>query len=485
MENKKFGYILYLISFTILATIAIQVYWNIGNYKTNKLALKNEVQNSFDSSVEAYYANLAKADFFTFLDTDTLNIQKKGDFVSIIQSDSIINIDVPPNDGKVAIGKMLERIDSAKIRIRRRRPPRRFPRMHFFRQKMRDSSGSFRKLFNRLITSASIQTLDLGKLDSLLNQDLKQKEIDLAYQLNHFEDDSLLNSFSRGNAKKYAITTVSKSNYLLDYQKLELKHNNPVLSVLKKSLMGIVLSFLLSGCIVYSLFYLLRTIKKQKQLSEIKNDLISNITHEFKTPIATVSTAIEGIKNFNALRDTQKTEKYLEISQQQLKKLNSMVEKLLETATLDNDRIELEKEPHDLVALLDNVLDRLKLITDKELAFKSNSNKLIKEIDAFHFENVITNLLDNAVKYGGNRIELALNSTIDQIEITVSDDGKGIPKQQRDKIFDKFYRIPMGNRHDVKGFGIGLYYSKKIIEKHAGSLFLVPDPTHTIFKIIL
>nr|WP_299000519.1 ATP-binding protein [uncultured Allomuricauda sp.] len=485
METKKFTYILYLITFTILATITIQVYWNIGNYKTNKLALINEVQNSFDSSVEAYYANLAKSDFFAFLDTDTMNIQNRGGFVSIIQNDSIINIDVPQKDSEAAIGKMLQRIDSAKIRIRPRRPPGRFSKMHFFRKKMRDSSGSFRRLFNRLITSASIQNLDLGKLDSLLNHDLKQKEIDLTYQLNHFEDDSLLNTLSRGKTSEYAFTAVSKSNYLLDYQKLELKHNNPVLVVLKKSLTGIVLSLLLSGCIVYSLFYLLKTIRKQKQLSEIKNDLISNITHEFKTPIATVSTAIEGIKNFNVLKDTQKTEKYLDISQEQLKKLNSMVEKLLETATLDNDRLELEKEPQDLVALLDKTLDRLKLITDKELVFKSNSNKLIKEIDAFHFENVISNLLDNAVKYGGNRIELSLNSTIDRTEITVLDNGKGIPKLQRDKIFDKFYRVPKGNRHDVKGFGIGLFYSKKIIEKHGGSLTLLPDNSFTIFKIVL
>ena len=210
------------------------MYWNIGNYKTNKLALINEVQNSFDSSVETYYANLAKSDFFAFLDTDTLNIRNRGGLVSIIQSDSIININVPQKDSEAAIGKMLERMDSAKIRIRPRRPPGRFSKMHFFRQKMRDSSGSFRRLFNRLITSASIQNLDLGKLDSLLHLDLKQKEIDLTYQLNHFEDDSLLNTLSRGKTREYVFTAVSKSNYLLDYQKLELKHNNPVLVVLKK-----------------------------------------------------------------------------------------------------------------------------------------------------------------------------------------------------------------------------------------------------------
>ena len=485
METKKYTFILYLILFTILATITIQVYWNIGNYKTNKQALINEVQNSFDTSVEAYYADLARTDFFAFLDADTINIQRKAGVVSIVQSDSVIKIDLPAKEGQATLQKMLKRIDSAKWKIRSRRPPGRFAKMHFLREKMKDSAGPFRKLFNRLVTSASNQNLDFKKLDSLLNTDLKQKEIDLAYQLSYFEDDSLLNTLSRGQAKKYPIKTVSKSNYLIDYQKLELQYSNPVLAILKKSLTGILLSLLLSGCIVFSLFYLLGIIKKQKQLSEIKNDLISNITHEFKTPIATASTAIEGIKSFNAINDTEKTEKYLDISQQQLKKLHAMVEKLLETATLDSERLVLDKEPHDLVSLLNATVDRFKLITDKELVFKSNSEELVREIDSFHFENVISNLLDNAIKYGGNQIELVINSIMDRVEITISDNGKGIPKPQKDKIFDKFYRVPTGNLHDVKGFGIGLFYAKKIVEKHSGTLSLLPDPSYTIFKIVL
>ncbi|WP_435624778.1 sensor histidine kinase [Flagellimonas sp.] len=485
MESKKYTYILYLILVTILATIAIQVYWNIGNYKTNKQTLINEVQNSFDNSVEAYYANLAKTDFFTFLDRDTLNFKKKEGFVSIIQSDSIINIDIKQEKGEEAIRQVLEGLDSAKIRIKPRRPLRRFARMHFLQKKMRDSSGPFRKLFNRLITSASSQNLDFSKLDSLLNRDLMQKQVELAYELNYFEDDSLVSTISRGQAKSYPLTAVSKSNYLVDFQKLELNYNNPVLAILKRSLTGIVLSLLLSGCIIYSLFYLLRTIRKQKQLSEIKNDLINNITHEFKTPIATVSTAIEGIKNFNALNDTSKTEKYLDISQQQLKKLHTMVEKLLETATLDSERLVLEKEPHDLAVLIGSVVDRFKLMTEKTIVFKNNSEKLVKEVDPFHFENVISNILDNAIKYGGDRVEVSLDSILDKSVITIADNGKGIGKKQQDKIFDKFYRVPTGNQHDVKGFGIGLFYAKKIVEKHAGNLTLVPDTSYTIFKIEL
>ena len=110
---------------------------------------------------------------------------------------------------------------------------------------------------------------------------------------------------------------------------------------------------------------------------------------------------------------------------------------------------------------------------------------LYKEVDPFHFENVITNLVDNAVKYGGDTIEVNLNSLLDATEITVADNGGKIDKNQREKIFDKFYRIPTGNRHDVKGFGIGLFYVKKIVEKHHGTIQLLPDSKNTIFKISL
>ena len=221
-------------------------------------------------------------------------------------------------------------------------------------------------------------------------------------------------------------------------------------------------------------------------MAEIKNDLISNITHEFKTPIATVSTAIEGIKNFNSANDPSKTEKYLDISNQQLQKLHQMVEKLLETATLDNDKLLLNKETADLVQLITQLVGKYRIITpEKELLFSTNVSELDFEIDLFHFENAIANLIDNAIKYGGDQIEVNINAVLDGIEISIADNGIPIDSAQREKIFEKFYRVPTGNRHDVKGFGIGLFYSKKIINKHHGELELVPNKNHTIFKVTL
>jgi len=119
--------------------------------------------------------------------------------------------------------------------------------------------------------------------------------------------------------------------------------------------------------------------------------------------------------------------------------------------------------------------------------FHGNSFKdeLMIDIDPFHFENAISNLIDNAIKYGGNKIEVHINIVLNNLEITIADNGNDIEKNQRDKVFDKFYRIPKGNTHNVKGFGIGLYYTKKIIEKHNGEIRLIPSSSNTIFKITL
>ena len=163
-----------------------------------------------------------------------------------------------------------------------------------------------------------------------------------------------------------------------------------------------------------------------------------------------------------------------------------MVEKLLETATLDSEKLLLKKEEVDVVSLvkLASLKDEF-LSAQKNIEFNSTKDEFIIDIDPFHFENAIANLIDNAIKYGGDTIEVHVNFVLNTIEITIADNGNAIEKNQREKIFDKFYRIPKGNTHNVKGFGIGLYYTKKIIEKHGGEIRLLPNTTNTIFKIIL
>ena len=231
--------------------------------------------------------------------------------------------------------------------------------------------------------------------------------------------------------------------------------------------------------------YLLKTIYKQKQLAEVKNDLINNITHELKTPIATISTALEALKNFNALNDKEKSEKYISMANLQVNKLNMMVEKILETATLNQENSSLLKKPINISDLLENIIEKYKTInSEKTFKFISSVENSVLHVDEFQFENAIGNIIDNAIKYKEKNISIELNAIKNTLEILINDNGNGIPKNEKEKVFEQFYRIPTGNTHNVKGFGIGLYYTKSIIEKHGGTISIVYDKnSNTTFKI--
>lgn len=490
MKQKNYKSILYFIAATIVATIAIQLYWNVQNYATNKQRLINEVQISLDNGVEAYYSDLAKTDIYAFVDNqnfnrDSLKIHKPkwshfesdSTFIEIRQHLDSINVH---HD----IKGFTQLLDSGKALTMK---PNHSSIMSVLTGRNAiDSVRQLSSLTSKIIVSITNDTLNFNKLDTLFKNELGRKDIAITYHLKHFDHDSIISSFKEENVADLQLSTFSKSTYLPESQKLQLFFSNPTIAILKRSLTGIILSLLLSACIIACLLYLLHIIKQQKELAEIKNDLISNITHEFKTPIATVSTAIEGIKNFNANNDKAKTDSYLDISQQQMKKLHLMVEKLLETATLDSDKLLIKKEEIDVVLMLRSLVDKYRMLAGgKEIIFKTNENSLLVYVDPFHFENAVANIIDNAIKYGGEAIEVNLNSMMNSIEITIADDGGKIDKNQRAKIFDKFYRVPTGNRHDVKGFGIGLFYSKKIIDKHDGQLELLPDADNTIFKVTL
>ena len=531
MNTKKYTWIFYFITLTIIATIGVQFYWNYKNYEENKQRVTNEIQLSLDNAVEEYYSSLAKSDFVTiisnnFKNNDTLNIFKGDRFKKI--SDTIKTKNVNKVYGKVALNSIeitsdenfsKEKIDSillttknfvsefnlkndsvkySETRLETYTPHTQFKdsingfhidnhgnktAIKYFKGKAAADSLRLISNLKPIFISFLDQSIDYQEIDSLIENQLNKKGIALSTSFHHLKNDSILKKTKDTTLLSERFSVDSKSTYLKRGEAFKLYYSNPNFEALKRSFGGILLSFILALLIVSCLFYLLKIIKEQKELSAIKNDLISNITHEFKTPIATVSTAIEAIENFNVLNDKEKTQKYLSLSSIQLKKLHQMVEKLLETATLDSEKLMLKKESTDLVELIEKQVQKHQLVTDKELHFSTNRQPLYANIDVFHFENVVSNLIDNAIKYGGNLIEVNLNTVLNSIEITIADDGNGIEKNQQEKIFDKFYRVPKGNTHDVKGFGIGLYYCKKIVEKHDGTINLQSEKNKTIFKI--
>lgn len=511
MESKIYKYILFIITLNVLATIGLQVFWNIKNYNENKSQLIKEVQTAFDNSIEYYYLEDSKNDFVAIVGNDSM--VSKDDFFENLKLNTVFKKQTTKNkdslpqkntieattvelqsieyheehDEKTEKNKVQE-FSKNEVKLEKvlAKNPKDISSITIIKgKKASDSISNLKNLVNKIIISIARDSIKFDKLSKALDKELTRKNITVAYRLQHYKADTIFQQFQKDTISTVPLSAISGTTYLPKNEKLQISFSDPTLLLLKRSFTEIFLSLLLSLSIIFCLLFLLQTINKQKKIDLIKNDLISNITHEFKTPITTISTAIEGIKNFSTVDDKEKTNRYLDISGQQLKKLEIMVEKLLETASLNTDKLHLNKEALNIVDLIKSNVEKHQMSSEKEIIFTSNQETIICNIDVFHFENAVSNLIDNAIKYGGENIAVELMQTKNQLTIAVKDNGISIDKDQRDKIFDQFYRIPKGNIHDVKGFGIGLFYAKKIIEKHSGTLELIPNSSLTIFQITI
>jgi two-component system phosphate regulon sensor histidine kinase PhoR len=235
-----------------------------------------------------------------------------------------------------------------------------------------------------------------------------------------------------------------------------------------------------------------RSMRAQERLMELKNDFISNITHELKTPVTTVSVALEALKNFKGLENPQTTREYLEIAQSELNRLTLLTDKILKTAAFDNHSgVNFETEQVDLNKMVDHVLHSMKLIFEKQKAhvtFDKKGDSFTIRGGSIHLTNVIYNLLDNALKYSGSepRISIHLEEKENQVTLKVADKGIGIPPEYKKKIFEKFFRVPTGDVHNIKGYGLGLSYVDNVVRTHRGLIEVASRPGEgSVFTISL
>ncbi len=243
----------------------------------------------------------------------------------------------------------------------------------------------------------------------------------------------------------------------------------------------IAFSIVLTLLTTAAFFIMYRNIGSQQRLMQLKNDLISNITHELKTPVSTVSVALEALKNFNALDNPQMTKEYLDIATDELDRLTLMTEKILKTAVFEQNGLSLKLEPADLGEIVEQVAGSLKLVFDKHKAIVSiekTDKSLMVAGNKEHLTNVVYNLLDNAIKYSdpGCRIVVTLGRVGDHVQLTVTDSGIGIPAEYQKKVFEKFFRVPTGDVHNTKGYGLGLSYVASVVKSHGGSIVMESEP---------
>jgi len=245
--------------------------------------------------------------------------------------------------------------------------------------------------------------------------------------------------------------------------------------ITKRLFPQIIFSLLLIGVTIFSFLLLFRNWQQQKKLTAVKNDFIGNITHELKTPIATVSVAIEALKNFNALQDPRRTQEYLDISANELQRLSLLVDKVLKLSMFEKDQIDLNNEKFDIKLLIEEVVGSMRLQFEKynaSINLETEGTNFIIHADKLHITSVVFNLLDNALKYSkaNPSIQIRLKEDSTQLQLTVTDNGIGIPAGYKDKIFDKFFRVPTGDKHNVKGYGLGLSYIAYVLKRQGGSI---------------
>lgn len=233
---------------------------------------------------------------------------------------------------------------------------------------------------------------------------------------------------------------------------------------------------ILCTLIIISAFYLtVRTMFNQKKLSEIKSDFINNMTHELKTPLATISLAIDALTNEKVIHDTDKIRYYSKMIKDENKRMNKQVEKILQSARIEKQDIKLNLQELDAHEIVNKVADSVNLqILDKngKLFVKAEATNYKIEADDVHFSNVVFNLLDNAIKYSKENlvIDIITRNEGNMFVLQVKDNGIGMSKETQSRVFEKFYRAHTGNLHNVKGFGLGLSYVKAIVEAHGGKI---------------
>jgi two-component system phosphate regulon sensor histidine kinase PhoR len=323
-----------------------------------------------------------------------------------------------------------------------------------------------------------LQRIQPGYLDSLIRKELADKEVTLDYSfgIETTPGNWVYTSSPEIKSQKSAFTAALFPNDLhptQDHLRIYFPESaNYIWQTMGLSLAGSgLLLLVMIGCFYFAVL----TILKQKKLATVKNDFINNMTHEFKTPITSISLATQLLQEELKPGKNESILRYLGIIKDENTRLGQQVERVLQTAQMEKEEITLKRKKVDISALVHQVAEiNGPLIESVNGSLEVNVDKLPStvELDEVHISNVLNNLIDNAVKYSPSnpQVEIMARTQDQGISIQVKDHGMGMPKEALSNIFDAFYRVPTGNVHNVKGFGLGLSYVKKIVEAHGGKV---------------
>ncbi len=474
---SKFRWLAILMGVAITIITGFQVYWLLLNYQREKSSLAIKTEMAFKESIMSLQVAKLKFDVVNWNDSN------RNKDVRIIVNDGDTKIRFKKNPKTEIVSTI--NIIGDKLKDSLRKTPKR--RMVISMNKRakdhnNDTSiieqeivgnepGNENHFFNLLYGVDSLQdSIRVTEIDSVLAKALKKEKINVPFSV------VKLDSTVATGPEKFNEVTLG----IVHPETYQLQLGNTFPYLMRQITLPIMFSVLLLGITLLSFVLLYKNLLKQRRLAALKNEFISNITHELKTPIATVGVAIEALKNFNAIDNPERTREYLDISTNELQRLSLLVDKVLKLSMFEKKEMELKFESLDLKTIVEEVINSLKLQLEKRNAqvHLNTSGNITVPGDRLHLLSVIFNLIDNALKYcrAEPDIAISINETENAVELIVKDNGIGIAPEYREKVFDKFFRIPHGDTHDAKGYGLGLSYVAQVVRQHNGFITVNSQP---------
>lgn len=497
--------IVFLMSISLIGIIAVQVYWIDNALESRKEQFKNDVIKSLGSVSERINENekarlqseidrliadkdlaeRAKINNILIQQIDTTNNRKITFGSTILEENFEIPLDFLDNE-KVIYTRISGKKDYFESRfikgpdnLYRSTDEKRFTFQDRFKSM---ESVQITSLMNELRRRNPItERISNRELNATIKDELIKRNINLDFKYGVYGSDGLATKLKSGY---YTVNTNDSYQYPLlfdDNREAEYwlhvtfpSENKHILSEISKILL---LSLFFIFIIIIAFSSSLYQLIKQKKISEIKTDFINNMTHEFKTPIATINLALDSIKNPKIIADQEKVMRYVQMIRDENKRMHTQVENVLRISKLEKNQIEISKEVIDIHDVIEDAINHVSLILDnRQGSISKHFEAITAEINGneFHLTNVIINILENAVKYseGPPKVDVYTESTNKFFIVKVKDEGIGMSKSAQKMVFDKFFREQKGNIHDVKGHGLGLAYVKEIVERHHGTVFV-------------
>ena len=510
MSKKVFVFLLFMMSISLIGIIFIQSFFIIQNYEGNNSQFTsnvNYVLNQTSSMTE-------RIEFRRYVKKfrDLINSETKVDTTSI-KNLYIINEDPKNRETIVYRNGVIEEnlvipktksyyddffnviTDKDNISITRLSNER--EEKIFSNQRIDNNSLSseeflmkvgriskskevlFETAYNDLAKRNSIEERigDNGRFKELLDSNFKKMNIDLAFEYAIFNKDSITKvkseNFENSNSQYKSIIFKDENN-ISDYT-LRVAFPDKTPFLISSVISLIITSVIFTSIIIIAYITTILLLLRQRQISRIKTDFINNMTHEFKTPIATINLALSAIKNPKTIIDKKKVKKYLKMIYDENNRMHDQVENVLMISHLEKNELNIEKSRHDLNDIINLAISHLSLIAESKngnITFNKDAGNTQIVGNETHLINVFVNILDNAIKYNNDSPEILINTKNinDRVIVDIIDNGIGMSKSVQSKIFDKFYRKQTGDVHDVKGHGLGLAYVKKIIDFHNGDI---------------